>query len=190
VHGVDQQPEIGPSHPTNRSHGGRQVGQRERLRELKRGLQAAVGRRFGERRELIEAAAEIGVHGDDVGPRRPEFPHHVETGKVVGQVHPGDHDEPFGQRDRHGPLLQRGGHLPSRAHVIDEGEVAVPERVGGVVWPGAGLHRDGVTAQVGRQVHEFHRGISEHGLVLDAHVVHRLPPVRPNQGDHLIRYII
>jgi hypothetical protein len=176
VHGIDQQPEIGSAHVTDRGHGGRQVAQRQRLGELERGLQAALGRGGGERGELIETAAEIGIQGDHVGPSRAQFRHHVKAGEIIGHGGAGDDDEPFRQGDRHVPFLQRGRHPAAQAGVVEEGEVAVPVRVGGVVRPGARLHRDRVTAQVGRQVHEVHRRVPEHRLVLDAHVVHWSAP--------------
>jgi hypothetical protein len=169
VHGVHEQAEVRPADVAHRGQRGGQVAHRQRGGVLERGRHAPLGCLLGEGGELVKAAREVGVDRHHVGPARPQLPHHVQVGRIGGQVDPWRHHEAFGQRDRDAGVSQGARHLAPQVQVVDEGERGEPVRVVRHVASGGRFHRDPVAPERGGEVHEVGWRISQDGLVLDAY---------------------
>ncbi|BBY72352.1 hypothetical protein MPRI_45390 [Mycobacterium paraintracellulare] len=127
MHGVDQQPEFASPNVFRGGQAGGEVTDGQSGHRFHDGTDAALGGKFGQRRELVEGARKVGVEAHHVDPRDAEFGHHVEVGPQRVHVGAGAHEESVAERDGYAAIVHRGEQILPERGVVLEGEGRVAE---------------------------------------------------------------
>ena len=169
MHGVDQQPEVGPPHVFERGERGRQVADGQAGHRFDECLDASSGGELRQRGELIETAREIGVEADHIYPGNAELCQDVEIRPERAHVGAGQHEEPVTERDAHAAIAHRGEQIVPEPGVVGQGKARVAERHQRHALQ---RRRNVMAAKVRGDADEFHWRKPEYAEHADAEPVH------------------
>src|SRR5215211_643107 len=100
MHRVDEETELRPADVSDRGQRGGEVAYGEPRTELDGHHHLARPRHLGQRTELVEGPAEVGLQAHGVDPPDAELVHDVEVGRAVADVDFLAHDHSLAERDR------------------------------------------------------------------------------------------
>ena len=168
MHGVDQQSEIGPPDVFAGGQCGGQVADGQPGHRFDDGLDAALGGKFRQDRELVEGAAQIGIEAHDVDQRNTELGQCVEIRGELMRIGAGQHQEPVAERDVHAAVIHGGKHVAPECGVLQRERRITQRRQ----WQSLHDRRNKSAAEISGEIDELHRRKAECAEKADSKLVH------------------